>query len=323
MPCPSNDDPFACFGDDDDDDDDDDQSTYSETTPAASKQRDAECGVLAFHAGTERALVAYVENALQLAEHEYEHEYEYEHSCESVISAVNKFCMERHWMMHIGTDKAAVLQQFLTQCLAATRSTPVQVVELGTYCGYSAIILGQTLQKAGRTDCHIYTVEVNPQHAVVASRLVQLAKLDKLISVLLREEKSDLVNDVLKPRLLLGEKKIDFLFLDHDKDAYLTDLKQLERSLLCVKSYVAADNVVFAQIHDYRNYVNGLAAKGVVETKLVEIQLEYSEPDANALNKDALQDGIGGYTMFDIILLCNSELFALTHCTLRRAHGIS
>jgi catechol O-methyltransferase len=279
MPSPSDDDPFACFGDDDDE-------SNAETTPAglyesASKQRDAECGVLAFHAGTERALVTYVEN--QLAGEA--------HSCDSVIRAIDEFCMERHWMMHIGTNKAVVMQHFLTTCLASRSSTtPVQVVELGTYCGYSAIILGQTLQKADRTDCHIYTVEVNPQHAIVASRLIKLAKLDELISILLLEESSDLVS-VLTSKL--GEKKIDFLFLDHDKDNYLADLRRLERNLLGAKAFVAADNVVFAQIDDYRNYVNALAAQGIVETKLVETQLEYSEPDANASNRDALQDGIG------------------------------
>jgi hypothetical protein len=44
-------------------------------------------------------------------------------------------------------------------------------------------------------------------------------------------------------------------------------------------TYVAADNVVFARIDDYRSYVKHLATNGIVETKLEETYLEYSLPE--------------------------------------------
>jgi hypothetical protein len=109
----------------------------------------------------------------------------------------------------------------------------------------------------------------------------------------------------------LGDKTIDFLFLDHDKDAYLADLQKLEQTLIVRGTHVAADNVIFAQIDNYRTYVNALASQGIVNTKLVEIQLEYSEPDANTSNRDALRDGIGESSVYIHvrILLCRHGHF--------------
>ena len=74
--------------------------------------------------------------------------------------------------------------------------------------------------------------------------------------------------------------QIDFLFIDHDKSLYLQDLQSLENDgMIGEGTFVAADNVVFAKIDDYRDYMKDLAAKGVVETILEEGFLEYSEPE--------------------------------------------
>lgn len=199
-------------------------------------------------------------------------------------------------MMHVGPEKAIILKDFLEHCVASRTTTENQqlnVVELGTYCGYSSIMFAQTLMQSS-SGFHIYTVEVNPQHAMVAERLIQLAKLDQHITVLRLDmitTESQLMNLL---RSKLGSSKIDFLFLDHDKDAYLSDLQRLEQAgLIEQTTHVAADNVIFAQIENYRTYVKLLASQGIVETQLVESRLEYSEPDANELNEAKLCDGIG------------------------------
>jgi predicted O-methyltransferase YrrM len=82
-----------------------------------------------------------------------------------------------------------------------------------------------------------------------------------------------------------GVSKIDFLLLDHAKHMYLHDLQTLEQCGLVGKgSYVSADNVVFNRLDAYREHMRQLESIGVVETRLEEMCLEYS---------NNLKDGIG------------------------------
>ena len=54
--------------------------------------------------------------------------------------------------------------------------------------------------------------------------------------------------------------KIDFLFIDHDKDSYLPDLQILERAgMVRSGTTVVADNIIFAKISDYMSYVKHLS----------------------------------------------------------------
>lgn len=91
---------------------------------------------------------------------------------------------------------------------------------------------------------------------------------------------------------------ISFVFLDHHKDDYLSDLKHLEEEgLIRAHCAVAADNVVFFQLHEYRDYMQELAQQGIVTTTLAEGQLEYitsdeiNRTDPNRV-KDYWQDGV-------------------------------
>ena len=74
-----------------------------------------------------------------------------------------------------------------------------------------------------------------------------------------------------------GISNIDFLLLDHAKDRYLEDLQSLETAkLLSAGSYVSADNVVFNRLDAYREHIHQLANQGIVESRLEEMNLEYS-----------------------------------------------
>jgi catechol O-methyltransferase len=193
-------------------------------------------------------------------------------------------------------------------------SRPLVVVELGTYCGYSSILLAKTLRDLKDFSFHIFSVEVDPQHAQVARKLIQLCSLQDHISVLLLHPGETTLEQLLKTNFISTSPTattatttssdnapvaIDLLFIDHDKDLYLADLRHLEEAGLVRKGcYVAADNVLFAKIDEYRNYMKELAEQGIVETKLVESQLEYSEPDSHGLDearKQLLRDGVGKY----------------------------
>lgn len=270
------DDLFACF---DDNNDERDDGQYE-------AKRDPECGVLKFHNGTERSLLLYVEN----------------HSMgstpQAVRNAVDKFCLQRHWMMHVGPHKSLQLASFLNECVAFRRSTKTSrfvVLELGTYCGYSSILWAETLQTLG-IEFHVYTVEANPHFVEVARGLIKQSGMESFISVLYLDVlgKNQKICELMTANSI---SDLDFVFLDHDKDSYLDDLQELEAAnLVRTGVYVAADNVLFARIDSYRRYIQNLADRGIVQTRLEHSWLEYSELEQSAAaDPSVYYDGIGTY----------------------------
>ncbi|KAL3800738.1 hypothetical protein ACHAW5_009308 [Stephanodiscus triporus] len=108
---------------------------------------------------------------------------------------------------------------------------------------------------------------------------------------------SESLSGVLRERHSIS--KIDFLLLDHAKHLYLSDLRNLERSKLIGKgTHVCADNVVFNRLDAYREHMRRLeqmkisdgsgCGGGVVETRLEEMNLEYS---------NNLKDGMGKFVV--------------------------
>jgi catechol O-methyltransferase len=318
-------DPFDCFGEDDDHDDDATDATGNDSSgkqqlTTTKGRRDPSNGILAFHAGTEHALLNHVEQEMLLLHKRRSSNNNPREdddalvvstpseTAAAVLRSIDDFSLQRHWMMHVGQEKGTIVKDFLKECLEATSSntTPeegkgasLSLVEIGTYCGYSSILLAKTLKDldCGR-DFTICSVEVVEQNAQVARKMVELAGLSDCINIVLLDVSSTGNNDSLEELLRRHMKSdsIDFLFLDHDKSLYLSDLQTLETANFIRKGcFVAADNVVFAQIDDYRNYVSELETKGTVRTRLVMSWLEYCEPDHNGdqTKKQMMEDGIG------------------------------
>lgn len=178
-------------------------------------------------------------------------------------------------------------------------------MELGTYCGYSALVLATTLRQLIQDlssndyesnnpfEFHIYTTEVSSKLINVAQSVFRLAKMETYITpILLKEGNDPITNGSNNLSKTLREKHnishIDFLLLDHAKSHYLNDLHALENSkLLSRGSHVSADNVVFNRLDAYRDHMHKLKARGIVESHLEEMNLEYS---------NNLKDGIGKLT---------------------------
>jgi catechol O-methyltransferase len=345
-------DPFSCFGDDDEMDSRNGEASTQGTLDASAIRstpplsvRDPSCGVLAFHHGTEQSLLRHVQ--LELTSDRFEtiitkattttttHQGE-EEGCRSVVASlvlqlVDEFCLSRHWMMHVGQEKGVLVQQFLKECHdrffdtttsnSKSSSRPLILVELGTYCGYSSILLAHTLKD--QLHCplfHIFSVEVVPENVQVANELIRLAQLERCITVLLLDnfdkgydDEDDREPFLLAKRLEQSIKgkfpehcsshenipRIDFLFIDHAKSLYLRDLQVLEQARMIREgSFVAADNVIFAAIDDYRHYIGHLCQKGIVKSQLKEGFLEYYQPDcpvedASSSQQMRFRDGIG------------------------------
>jgi hypothetical protein len=89
------------------------------------RKRPASCGVMAFHSGTEEALLLHVQREAERG------------NPASTLRAVDEFCYSRHWMMHCGDRKTQYLDKALR--LARRENQNLVCLEIGSYCGYSAV----------------------------------------------------------------------------------------------------------------------------------------------------------------------------------------
>ena len=149
-----------------------------------------------------------------------------------MLTAISKFA-ETNYLMNVGSDKGKIVSDLILE------RKPEVMVELGGYVGYSAITFGDALRRAGGK--HYYSLERNPEFAAVVSSLVALAGLSDIVKV--EVGPSDLsIGRLYKNGTL---KKIDFMFLDHYKPAYATDLKLCEElGLIQPGTVMCGDNCI-------------------------------------------------------------------------------
>lgn len=313
--------PMECFGDSDDD---------VEVGTDMVIKRDPSCGVCCFHSNTEASLLAHVRNSLEEPSMAVSSSYSSVVGREDklrrpndVLHAIDNFCTSRHWMMHIGPEKGAILISALKETLdkkilhstATTLETNVVsfvAVELGTYCAYASILMGEIIYETMQhhadveMDCHLFTAEIDQEYAKIAKEIIQLSRMDDVISLLqisYNGQDTDIVETIanaIRRKKRAGTKSndpasllpltpmIDFLFVDHDKDAYKSDLCKLEESgMIRCGTRVVADNVLFACIDDYVKYAQQQMDLGIVKTRTIHSRVEYSGDDEN------LHDGVG------------------------------
>lgn len=286
-------------------------------------QRDSTCGSLAFHNGTEEALFLYLHQLFQ------NYIPNSTLSCilpDLVLLAVDRYCYSRHWMMHIGDQKGKILDDLMIKLhqdnpinslLSSSPSSSVppippsadlppsspppsskilNCVEIGTYCGYSALRIARLFQNPLS---RLYCIEINSKCCQWTEKLLTLAGLSDRV-VLIRGNCDDGIEFLHQN----GIKEIDFLFIDHDKGQYLSDLIKFEESGL-LKSpggIVCADNILSLQqpLSDYIQHVRTAYSPSATPPRLhyhasilYRSCLEYSVADEKAIQPgDYLEDGL-------------------------------
>ena len=146
-------------------------------------------------------------------------------------------------------------------------------------------------------NCHLFTTEIHREYYEIATEMIQLTNgMDGMISVhqtTFDGHDTDMVNVIrsaIEERNHSPQSKVelDFLFIDHDKDSYKSDLCKLEESgMITAGTKIVADNVLFANIEEYVSYVQQRMKEGIVETRTVKCSVEYSGDD-----KDNNEDGV-------------------------------
>jgi len=160
----------------------------------------------------------------------------------SVCAAIERFAEEvlrptRQWLKIAGGSKAEILT-------SALQSAPAEgvVLEIGTYFGFSAIRLAMAQPQRS-----IVSIEVDPEHALVAQCLIMYAGLSHRIDVRMGHSR-----DVL-PGLLeqqgrtaeLSQFAVAAVFMDQCGSRFWEDLITLARGgILLQGAVVVADNVL-------------------------------------------------------------------------------
>lgn len=162
------------------------------------------------------------------------------------LAALDRYAYEKSFLVNVGDEKGALLDA------AVRRSNPMLAVELGTYCGYGALRIAHAAPSA-----RVVSVELAAANAEVAQRIWTHAGVAHRVTCVVGT-----IGDgghtlaVLEAEHGLAPGALDFLFIDHDKNAYLADLQAImERGWLHPGSIVMADNVGFPGAPRYRAYM--------------------------------------------------------------------
>ena len=163
-----------------------------------------------------------------------------------VLATIDEFAYEQSFLINVGDEKGALLDA------AVQRANPTLALELGTYVGYSALRITRAAPNA-----RVYSVELAEANAANARRIWEHAGVaDRVSCVVGTIGDDDRTLDALAASPGFGAGALDFVFLDHEKSVYLTDLQSIvDRGWLHHGSIVVADNVKIPGAPKYRAYM--------------------------------------------------------------------
>ncbi len=130
---------------------------------------------------------------------------------DDVMATIDKFAYEKSMLINVGDEKGELLDA------AVRRANPRLALELGTYCGYGSLRIARAAPSA-----KVYSVEFAAANAEVARRIWAHAGVDDRVTCVVGT-----IGDggrtlgALAGEHGFGAGNLDFVFLDHDKDAYL------------------------------------------------------------------------------------------------------
>jgi len=172
---------------------------------------------------------------------------------DDVVATLDEYAYSKSFLVNIGDEKGRLLDA------AVVRANPSLALELGTYCGYGALRIARAAPAA-----RVFSVELSAANAEVARRIwVQAGVADRVTCVVGTIGDGGRTLDALREEHGFGPGTVDFLFIDHDKNAYLADLLSItERGLLHPGSIVVADNVGFPGSPKYRAHMREQQGRG-------------------------------------------------------------
>jgi len=111
---------------------------------------------------------------------------------------------------------------------AIAKAQPGLCMELGTYCGYTAVRIGRLLPPGAK----LVSVEIEPLFAAIASKVVEHAGLRDVVSI----EIGSVMGRLPAIQKKHGNGPLCALLLDHKVSEFLPDLQFLEKASMLSKS---------------------------------------------------------------------------------------
>ena len=108
------------------------------------------------------------------------------------------------------------------------------ILEVGTFTGYSALSMGLVLPKDGKITC----LDINKDTSEVANNFFKKAKLDNKIKINLAPAIDSLI------KLKNTKEKFDMIFIDADKENY-KNYYNLSLELIKNSGFIIIDNVLW------------------------------------------------------------------------------
>lgn len=261
-----------------------------------------ECSSFAFHNGTELSMFIHLEKSLKSydssncdpSKESYDLSKHIDY-LEFILNKIDEFCYSVHWMMHLGDEKKKEIEKRVSdelklKILSSNESSlslnAFNVMELGSYCGYSAIVLvrcfllfqqefGQKFPQLLSSFFHLFSIEAMKECCDFTNRLVNICLVSNYVTVVhAKAEEVEKYTSYFK-----NGEKVDLLLLDHDKMSYLNDLKLLlKQKILREGSLIFADNIMSHNIllSDYVNFVENNTPCLFTSSFQLSCKLEYT-----------------------------------------------
>jgi caffeoyl-CoA O-methyltransferase len=157
---------------------------------------------------------------------------------------------QKQFLPIVGPQKGRVLAKVIRTV------KPKRVLEVGTFIGYSAILMAKELE----SDAHLTIIEIHANEARQARENIKKAQVRPTIVVT--------VGDAIKVLPTLTDS-FDLVFIDAEKSEYFEYLRLVEGKLH-KGSVVVADNAgVFAD--QMRNYLDYVRSSGKYSSKYVAV----------------------------------------------------
>ena len=175
----------------------------------------------------------------------------------SILQTIDNFVLESgQFLMNVGPEKGEILRDHLV------KSKPNNVIELGTFIGYSAVLISSTIGEKSK----LTSIDSDSHSIEIAKELINFAGLDDKVN-LMHGSAEEII-----PELNFNA---DFVFIDHAKKKYLSDLKLLETEEIILKNCtVFADNVgIFKD--EMAEYFDHVRNSGKYQSQNFNSKLEY------------------------------------------------
>ena len=116
--------------------------------------------------------------------------------------------------------------------LLSNLTNPTNIIEIGTYTGYSALCLAEGIKSNGE----LHTIEINEEHAAIAKRFFEKSKFSKIIKQHIGEAEN-VINKI--------DKNFQLAFIDADKENY-SKYFDLLIDKIDINGIIIADNVLWS-----------------------------------------------------------------------------